>query len=391
MDNPCLWIVAAFWLLNICRTNMSQLVPILKMDKKIINGEDTNIVCTLPTNQSVEVELKILAKENFTECRNDKGPPPSITCSLEAAKKFHEMEVTCEARFVVMSKTEKMYVHSDPSFTDCPNNVTWVEGKEQSFHCKAEGYTLPVVHCLINRTVYKDGEKFNVSRNMAGKHTCKAENSIENVVTQVSVTVEYKPKILKMETLPPSPVPEGERVNLTCESNGIPPPVYSWETPSPDIQRSPDNRSITIQAMNQGHYGTYICTVQNKHGEDKQRQIIAQPVKPKIIKLEVEPESPAPEGENVTLTCEADGLPLPTYTWETPTGNITIAHDSRSIRIQGVKKIHEGNYTCTAHNQYGTDSQRKYFSVSGSSKLEGPRQGTILLMLIFSCFVYNVH
>ncbi|KAE8619816.1 hypothetical protein XENTR_v10009985 [Xenopus tropicalis] len=393
MDIPCLWIFAAFCVLSVYQVNTSLLAPVLKLEEKILDGESTEITCSLPTNETLDVVLQIVAKVNFSECRNDKGPPPVTTCQLDATSQMHGTEVTCEAHFVAKSKTEIIYVHTDPKFTDCPEKVTWVEGHEETLKCKAEGYTPPVVHCYFNKIKVKEGEKFNVSRSMAGRQECKAVNSFDMTSTKVTVTVEYKPKILNLGAVPLPPVPEGENVTLTCEAEGIPPPTYTWEGPSAEIQTSPDNRTITIPGVKQGNYGTYVCRAQNKHGEDTQTLTIYQPVKPRIYKFEVVPPLPLSKGDNVTVTCEADGLPLPTYTWETPVSETTISPDKRIISIQGIMPAHQGNYTCIAQNTYGVDVQRMVITISGSNRGFKPETlfAKVLLMLIPASLMYCVH
>ncbi|OCT87927.1 intercellular adhesion molecule 5 [Xenopus laevis] len=391
MDIPCLWILTAFCIISVYQVNTFLLAPVLQLEDKIIDDESTEITCTLPTNETLDVKLKIFARENFSVCENDKGPPPKTTCKLDATRKMHGMEVTCEAHFVAKSKTEIIYVHTEPEFTDCPEKVTWVEGREESFKCKAEGYPPPEVNCYFNKSKVKEGEKFKVYRSMTGRHECKAVNSVDMTSQKVTVTVEYKPKILKMEVVPPAPVPKGEKVTLTCAAEGNPPPTYIWETPSAAIQTSPDNRTITIQGVEQGHYGTYDCRAQNKHGEDVQIMDINQPVMPKILKYEVVPLPPLSKGENVTLICDAKGLPYPTYTWETPAPDVTFSPDNRTISIQGIMQTHQGNYTCIAQNKYGIDTQRIFITISGTNRGEKTAFATILLMLIPAGFMHCVH
>ncbi|XP_041441123.1 intercellular adhesion molecule 5 L homeolog isoform X1 [Xenopus laevis] len=314
MDIPCLRVLAAFCLLSVYQVNTFLLTPVLQLEDKIIDDESTDITCMLPTNETLDVDLKIVARENFSDCRNKKGPPPQTICKLDPTSKVHGMEVTCEAHFVAKSKTKIIYVHN-------------------------------------------------------------------------------KPKILEMEVVPPAPVPEGEKVTLTCKAEGNPPPAYKWETPPAAFQSSPDNRTITIQGVKREHYGTYRCRVQNKYGEAVQIQNMSQPVMPKIQRFEVVPLPPLSKGANVTLTCDAEGLPIPTYTWETPASDITFSPDNRTISIQGIMQTHRGNYTCVAHNKYGTDTQRKIITISGTNRGEKtePVFATILLMLVPAIFMYCVY
>ncbi|KAM4747327.1 intercellular adhesion molecule 5-like [Rhinophrynus dorsalis] len=396
MDFFSRWIPALVCLASVYQVHTSLLVPILELDRSIMDGELADLTCTLPYNGTLQVDLSIKGNETFTDCVRYMGPPPKLVCTLDVTKKFHGMEVICEARFVTKSIPSTIYVQTEPKITDCPRSVTWVEGQVTSFHCKAEGYTIPVVHCSKPNNTYKEGETFNVTRNMSGIYTCRAKNSVDTVMKVISVTVEYKPRILNMEVLPPSPVPIGENVTVTCEAEGFPSPTYSWITPTSDIQFSPDNRTITIRMMKAEHVGIYTCTVQNRHGTDSRGELIVTPEKPRILNVEVLPPSPVSEGTNITLTCVADGVPFPTYSWETPTSDIMLSTDNRTVTIQGAKQSHAGKYTCKAQNKYGTDSREETIDVPGTSGLgrgsmSEPVYCTIVFMLIPTSLIYYLH
>ncbi|PIO35201.1 hypothetical protein AB205_0113240 [Aquarana catesbeiana] len=64
-----------------------------------------------------------------------------------------------------------------------------------------------------------------------------------------------------------SSVSTGDSVNLTCDSDALPSPTYSWEIPPhAQVEFSQENRSITIKEASSYHTGTYTCNVKNKHG-----------------------------------------------------------------------------------------------------------------------------
>ena len=74
------------------------------------------------------------------------------------------------------------------------------------------------------------------------------------------------------------------------------------------------------------------------------------------------------ERNNITMTCEATGIPLPTIVWtfsgrvlmsdsvNTTTGNGDVLRVTETLTIMNVSREHTGVYTCSANNSVGSDS-----------------------------------
>ena len=74
------------------------------------------------------------------------------------------------------------------------------------------------------------------------------------------------------------------------------------------------------------------------------------------------------EGNNITITCEATGIPLPTIVWtvngrvlmsdsvNTTTGNGVVLRVTDTLTIMNVSREHTGVYTCSANNSVGSDN-----------------------------------
>ncbi|XP_075062943.1 intercellular adhesion molecule 5-like isoform X2 [Mixophyes fleayi] len=339
----------------------------------------------------MDVKLEIKGNTTLTDCSTTKGNSPNITCKLEVTKDMHEMEFTCEAQFKTQSKPQKMYIQTEPKFTDCPDKVVWIDGKENSFLCKASGYPPPTVTCSKEGKEYAALQKFTTSKAMAGKYNCAAEN-FDMISKTVAVSVEYKPEKLKIN-VNPSLHNEGDNVTISCEADGNPTPTYSWSMPSSSIELSHDNRSIEIWNMKKSHLGKYICTAQNQHGTATLEEKIALKVKPIISKIIVKPSAQLTEGDNVTLTCEANGFPPPTYSWQKPTPNAVFSKDKKTINIQKAQKTHGGNYICTAQNEHGSDTMTQTITVkeperkpNGVERTE-PAITTVIILMSTS-FIY---
>ena len=70
------------------------------------------------------------------------------------------------------------------------------------------------------------------------------------------------------------------------------------------------------------------------------------------------------EGDNVTLSCNADGNPIPTISW-TINGSLTaikgnsrisFTKNKQQLTIRNVKRTDSGTYRCVASNKFGNAS-----------------------------------
>ncbi|KAM9313308.1 limbic system-associated membrane protein-like [Gastrophryne carolinensis] len=182
-----------------------------------------------------------------------------------------------------------------------------------------------------------------------------------------------KPKILEITAQPSTQVLEGDNVTLTCEASGFPPPVFGWETPNANVEYSQDRRTVTIWQVKKNNMGQYRCKAENAHGVDTQVLQLTLAVKASVTAIKVKPSNSVEEGANVTLTCQAEGIPPPEYNWETPTPDVTYSSDHVAINIWGATKMHEGVYRCIARNKHGTHNQTTKISVKVSKKSDGNR------------------
>ena len=72
---------------------------------------------------------------------------------------------------------------------------------------------------------------------------------------------------------------------------------------------------------------------------------------------------PVTEGDNVTLSCNASGNPVPTITW-TRNGSVLISSvprisfraESRELTITTIDTADSGEYQCVANNSVGNDT-----------------------------------
>lgn len=62
------------------------------------------------------------------------------------------------------------------------------------------------------------------------------------------------------------------------------------------------------------------------------------------------------ESDSVTISCKADGFPVPTITWTKSSGDPMPPHIGDTYTIHHASKSDAGIYMCKASNQIGNDA-----------------------------------
>ncbi|KAM7337635.1 hypothetical protein ACRRTK_003754 [Alexandromys fortis] len=185
----------------------------------------------------------------------------------------------------------------------------------------------------------------------------------------------------------------GQSVTLVCDADGFPEPTMSWTKDGEPIENeeedddkhifSDDSSELTIRNVDKNDEAEYVCIAENKAGEQDASIHLKVFAKPKITY--VENQTAMELEEQVTLTCEASGDPIPSITWRTSTrnisseektldGHIVVRSHARvsSLTLKSIQYTDAGEYICTASNTIGQDSQSMYLEVQYAPKLQGP-------------------
>ena len=104
------------------------------------------------------------------------------------------------------------------------------------------------------------------------------------------------------------------------------------------------------------------------------------------------------EGNNLQLTCEASGTPLPSITWtkEEPgnQGSTSVVQEGKVLTITNINMTDAGNYTCTAYNGFGKlENQTVYVNVNCEYALKKTfthvkhRCTFLILFSVFKCML----
>nr|XP_056715973.1 neural cell adhesion molecule 1 isoform X3 [Euleptes europaea] len=219
---------------------------------------------------------------------------------------------------------------------------------------------------------------------------------------EIRVIVNVPPTVHTRQSTVNATANLGQSVTLVCEADGFPEPTISWTKDGESIERGEDDEKygfsydgseLTIHRVEKNDEAEYICIAENKAGEHDATIHLKVFAKPKITYVE---NKTAMELEDqITLTCEASGDPIPSITWRTSTRNISNeekaswtrpekqeTQDGRivvrsharvsSLTLKDIQYTDAGEYICIASNTIGQDSQAMYLEVQYAPKLQGP-------------------
>ncbi|XP_054986811.1 neural cell adhesion molecule 1 isoform X2 [Sorex araneus] len=217
----------------------------------------------------------------------------------------------------------------------------------------------------------------------------------------IQVIVNVPPTVQARQSIVNATANLGQSVTLVCDAEGFPEPTMSWTKDGEQIEDeedekyifSDDSSELTIRKVDKNDEAEYVCIAENKAGEQDASIHLKVFAKPKITY--VENQTAMELEEQVTLTCEASGDPIPSITWRTSTRNISSEEKASwtrpekqetldghmvvrsharvsSLTLKSIQYTDAGEYICTASNTIGQDSQAMYLEVQYAPKLQGP-------------------
>ncbi|XP_064029290.1 neural cell adhesion molecule 1 isoform X3 [Pogoniulus pusillus] len=218
----------------------------------------------------------------------------------------------------------------------------------------------------------------------------------------IQVIVNVPPSVRARQSTMNATANLSQSVTLACDADGFPEPTMTWTKDGEPIEEADDEEKysfnydgseLIIKKVDKSDEAEYICIAENKAGEQDATIHLKVFAKPKITY--VENKTAMELEEQITLTCEASGDPIPSITWRTSTRNISNEEkaswtrpekqetlDGRmvvrsharvsSLTLKEIQYTDAGEYICTASNTIGQDSQAMYLEVQYAPKLQGP-------------------
>ncbi|XP_014771262.1 protein amalgam [Octopus bimaculoides] len=235
----------------------------------------------------------------------------------------------------------------------------------------------------------------NIQESDKGQYVCKVQIDEKQYSSDFRfVRVVEKPQILDMRTSSDTSIDYGEKLTLSCNAQGMPPPKVIWSRMAgadlPDGGMERWNTLLPINKITPKDRGKYICQAVNEAGVDK--RVISVLVR---FPPQINPEKSRVAqalGYRTELVCFIEAFPDVTkelITWTrigTPIDRDSDRYKivfisgafnrvTSKLIIKGVQSVDYGNYVCKATNTKG--SNERQISLEKSSEPIRDRTGSL--------------
>uniref|UniRef100_A0A8D0V8T8 Hemicentin-1 n=1 Tax=Sus scrofa TaxID=9823 RepID=A0A8D0V8T8_PIG len=320
---------------------------------------------------------------------------------ISIAEKSDAGLYTCVASNVAgtAKKDYNLQVYIQPTIANSgshPTEIIITRGKSISLECEVQGIPQPTV------TWMKDGRPLTKERGMeitdegrilqlknvhvsdTGRYVCVAMNIAGMTDRKYDLSVHTPPSIIGSHRTPENiSVVEKNSVSLTCEASGIPLPSITWLKDgwplnlSSSLRILSGGRTLRLMQTKIEDAGQYTCIVRNAAGEERKIFGLSVLVPPHIVGENTLEDVKVKEKQNVTLTCEVTGNPMPEITWQKD-GQLLkednthhLMSGGRFLQITNAQVSHTGRYACLASNTAGDKSKSFSLNVLVSPTIAG--------------------
>ena len=347
-------------------------------DVTINGGESYTFDCSVTVDKRIEDEVKRVWYKDNEELGNNHN---SLFYNISYGSVFNNQGIyhcVVETPVDKINISWNLMINSAPpklkSFSD--NTYMVMRGKNLTLPCevlggvprptlewKKNGSSLVLEGPTSNLQLYK------LTAEDEGSYTCIATNEYGSEHVQFNLQV-LNPTVLQntptdlsiesLKTVSFNCMPKlDERMNT--DINAIDVQWYKDEVRMQEI-----NPTLLLEKVTNETEGNYRCIISTPYDTVMASwKLTVRGEKPFFIASD--PHERALEGSNVTLSCQANGLPLPTIKWMK--NNLEIddkRHNQQplgDLTINNVDVEDEGEYTCIANNIYGEVSSKTNFEV----------------------------
>ncbi|XP_078351543.1 fibroblast growth factor receptor 3-like isoform X2 [Oculina patagonica] len=259
--------------------------------------------------------------------------------------------------------------------------ITIDEGNTRTLLCVASGNPKP------NITWYRDNVKVqedpnnsnytitSATRNHAGTYRCEAVVtapglSINPAEYTVAVTVRFKPQHRVNSLQSNQTKVEGRNAEFYCRLEAVPSGItYRWfkggsQILDPEdytIGTISDGQRLTVKKVKKRSAGQYSCEGQNTLGTGERKSVyLLVNYPPQQVTVTPNP-ADVKLTQSITLTCDADGFPKPSYSWKF-NGKLNGIRQN-TVTVTNVDVNDAGNYTCVAKNDFGNKETTRVVNV----------------------------
>ncbi|CAK1589082.1 unnamed protein product [Parnassius mnemosyne] len=280
---------------------------------------------------------------------------------------------------------------------DVSKDKTVKYNEKETLNCKVNAIPPANITWFLNGKEIEMNDQISISSdrsslfikqmkpNYAGNFICEVRNNLKRGIYNIKVSItdiEY-PKIDKSVT--EISVGKGSSVSILCRIlKGKPTPTIYWSFKHDkndvfdNIEEHTEN--LYIENVNLGMVGTYKCIAKNEIGKDNHVVDLVVEYAP-VIKDSKHKKLIQKIGQQTTIKCLADGVPIPDVTWSLNGIEISDGHQYRIYRDNTLKfkasVKNSGEYTCAAVNKLGSAKKTTTVKVFEPVTIDVPKDTNI--------------
>ncbi|XP_014111826.1 PREDICTED: hemicentin-2 [Pseudopodoces humilis] len=273
-------------------------------------------------------------------------------------------------------------IHTLPTFTHLPTDITLSPGEKLELLCAAVGSPQPHVSWMANGQLVTDGASGHSGRSVlrreavaptdSGTYVCHAENSAGAIRATVLVSVREAPVIQGDASIYQVEHSGGDAL-LDCHAQGHPEPLIRWSKDGVPVVahgrlHQLQNGSLAIRDVGSTDVGQYRCVAENDAGTAAKVVTLVLQSAPVVTVTPAEARVHA--GQQVLLHCVVSGEPTPSVEWQRdgeplPEGPHARVLPNATLVLPSVTHRDAGSYSCLARNALGSAVAHTSLDVQG--------------------------
>ncbi|XP_068734692.1 hemicentin-1-like [Montipora capricornis] len=273
------------------------------------------------------------------------------------------------------------------------SNKVITEGVNLTLSCRATGIPVPTVFWVkTSNGQHTNGTELafgNISRSEAGEYRCEAWNPCGNVSESATIDVQYPPEGIQLH-VSEDVVCNGTTISFNCSAETANPTELNYQLLENNvIIFGISSTGVWNKTMEIGGVFVYRCMVNNTVGTAM--SATASVTTNVSSSIQTSQDKVVREGGNVTLLCNASGIPEPLVSWinvsndQPPLGNVLI--------FTNITRSQTGEYGCKATNPCGnaTESTTIHVHFEPEMVLLDPSATTVCreYFIVFNCSAYS--